>query len=207
MNMLNLIDSEVGVHLSRRLGNLCHTPDLNKGIVFAPEEIALRVHAEHYSEDILDFISYYRESQMLDWERATTRGSKNGLYTSKGTNDKYLGYKAIPVKLGYNLQYWTKYKTKANDFIKEILFWQYENPQIIFNFADENIQVAFDLFIQDLNEITNNWFDQGRYFKEKVSIEVQGWLFKEISVGSANRIILDIYDSESEVLLSEREVS
>jgi len=207
MDSLSLIDDKMASLLSNRVGKYCHTNAINDGIIFVPEEMAKRMHAEKHGDNVFDFISYYRTDISLDWDRLSIPAVKRGLYTGKNSSQKaYTGFKAVPVNIRYKVIYWTKYKLKVNAFIEDMLFFQYENPQVCFTVGDDDVPVEFDFFISSVNEHISNWFDEGRYFKLEMIIDLRAWLFKSTYSKLVETIHIDMYEKESKILFYQEDI-
>jgi len=203
MDILSVIDNNLGILLVNVFESVLHPGGLDKSVVFVPESVARRYHAEKAGDNIYDFISFYRVRTELDWTRLRLPAAKKGLLTGQSKDgSSYVGYKGVPVLLGYDIIYWSKYKLRCNEFIQKALFWQFNNPQIYFKVADE-YPVGFDWFIRSLREEVSDWFDQGRYFRVFLSMEVQAHLVEEILNKVVREIHLDIYEQESGILLKE----
>jgi len=70
VSFVQSIDTAIKTAVWTKFGpSLGLTTDQNKELVFAPKELALRKIAEKRGENSVEFISVWRNSIELDWER------------------------------------------------------------------------------------------------------------------------------------------
>lgn len=167
--------------------------DEYKDVIFCPEDLALRQHAEGNANDQLDFISFWRPGPEFSWDRNRTSVSRRGLDVKIGPDVK--NTKVIPVDLGYNVIFWTKSLMKLNAFVKEYLFWIQENPNLNVNMLTGTDDAEFDMHYDPVSIWTSDWFNEGRYHKGKTQLKVDAWLAKETAVDPKliEKIIFRLY--------------
>lgn len=194
--------------------------DINKDIIYAPQDIAMRKRAEatggkniakQPEKDTyrLEFISVWLEDASFSWDRQRSPLARTGVATNfiGDDNSKIRMLKAIPADLDFSITLWTNYKTKADQFISEYCFLQQDNPQLEF-FYEGDKKFEIDVHIQPpiaLDDNVSKMYIEGKYWRPQVHFKVDGWFIKDVILRTVKTINLDIYMSEN-IQLKEPEV-
>jgi len=191
--MIGLTDVAMGLSLLNRFKDV--VPGLsmvNRDIVFAPEDVALRVHAERVGEDNLEFLSYWREGTTFSWKRNQSVAANKGLFTHV-EDGVFKGLLAVPVDLRYRVVYWTNKKRSANDFFKQYLFWVHDNPELSFKIFKQEIENCLDMHFEDPTEQVTDWFKDSRYYTVRADIMIDGYVVKDTRDFQVTKVILTAF--------------
>ena len=181
--------------------------ELKKSVLLMPQPAALRVVSERRGSSELEFINYWRDEFIFDWDRNLTSAARTGLYFTSTTEES--GYTtgkkitAVPLKLRYNIWYWTMYPDKLNEFIEKFIWWQHTNP----NFAillDDTYELEIDMHFTSVKDesTVDTQFTTGQYFSANATITLDTWLFNMEEYGGTSgngiieSIILKIFDKK-----------
>lgn len=209
---IKTISEGLAIKIQEVFGPLLEEAMINKDIIFCPTDIAQRIRAEQTAgtnkpatenkeKYKFEFLSFWLQEANLSWERNRTPLARHGLNIGTTTNGivKYRMVKAVPIDLVYTLTLWTLKKERADAFIKEYCFLQFDNPQIQF-FWEGDKPLEMDFFVRPnvrMADSVGKMFVEGKYYRPEVTFLVEGWLLKDIPISFAKTINLDLYASES----------
>jgi len=172
-----------------------------KSVLLQPRTSALRTVSERRGSSELEFTSYWRDEFIFDWDRNLTSAARQGISFEYGkdSDPTFEIVTAIPLKLRYNVWYWTMYPDKLNEFIETYLWWQHTNPNFEINYNDK-FPLEIDLHFSSLKDesTVDTQYTEGQYFVVNGSIVLDTWLFKLASFNSIiETIVLKIFDKDS----------
>lgn len=198
-SFLQVIDLGLRLGLYTKFNDILNLPSVNQGVLLYPKEVAFRKLAEKKGEAITEFINLWREVTDVDWARQRTPVARRGMtlaYTD-GNKTDITEAKAVPVKLEYNVWFWTKKIENINLLGERYLFWQQSNPNLSLLYNDV-YPVELDLHFGALTDETNyiEMMSKGLHFSMRAPIVVDGWVFSSFSVKSITSIILTFYDKD-----------
>lgn len=209
---IKTISEAMAVKIQEVFGPLLDRAEINTDIIFCPVDIAQRKRGEQTAgtnkpetenkeKYRFEFFSFWLQDASLSWERNRTPLARHGLNIGTTNNDvvKYRMVKAVPIDLTYTLTFWTLKKERADEFIKQYCFLQFENPQLQF-FWEGDKPLEMDFFVRPnarLADSVGKMFVEGKYYRPEVSFLIEGWLLKDIPISFAKTINLDLYASES----------
>ena len=170
-------------------------------IVFAPKETAQRMVAEKRGEGTVEFISLWRERLVFDWGRQNTAIARKGLmmqYTDDIVKDEIINIKAVPVKMAYNIWFWSRNLDKMNQALESYLFWIHSYPNLILNYQGI---YPMELYIKPgeaVDESNYAIYDKGKYFVNRLPVQVDGWILSSVNAKTILTVILDIFLREGQ---------
>ena len=179
-----------------------------KSVLLMPQPAALRVVSERRGSSELEFINYWRDEFIFDWDRNNTSAARSGLHFTSTTEES--GYRtskiitAVPLKLRYNIWYWTMYPDKLNKFIEDFIWWQHTNPNFNIVF-DDTYELEIDMHFTSLKDesTADTQFSTGQYFSVNGTITLDTWLFNLEEYGGVagdagiiETIVLKIFDKK-----------
>lgn len=161
-------------------------------IVFAPKGVCQRRIAEKRGSDTVEFISLWRSGIGFDWNRGNMSLARNGVSLEYSLPDytAILTAKAVPVKITYDVWFWSRTLDKINNALETYLFWRHDNPNLVLNYLD-TYPLELDLLFGDIVDESpiDQEYDKGLYFVYRMPITLEGWVFSTFS----SKTILDIY--------------
>jgi len=175
--------------------------NINKGVVQCPKEIALRELAEKRSTDFLEFINFWRRgSGGIDWNRQNTRVARSGLFMTGDNDNEYSNVKAVPLRVDYEVWFWSLDYNKMGLADTEYLFWAQENPQLEMTLNDL-YPLEFDLHFSDIYDESpiEQKYDVGKFFVHRMVINLDGWVFRteDLSGGAISKILIRCHNSQN----------
>jgi hypothetical protein len=215
-NMIRKTTEGVVLAVADKFGLILPSREINKDIMYQPDEIALkmrsmitpksRVVGSSGKEEVsnkysLDFINVWAKDMRFAWKRQRSALALVGLstqYKNVAVNGKenIEMFKAVPVDIEYAISFWTSYKEKMDEFLQEFMFWQFEDPNINL-FYDENKPLELDIIFDPSAAMDDSkiakMFTEGKYWKHTVTITVESWLLRGVMVKTAKTIVLDGY--------------
>ena len=175
-----------------------------KSVLLMPQPTALREITERRGSSEMEFINYWRDEYIFDWDRGNTSAARTGLFVEGDVNSQGQALsggmiKAVPLKLRYNIWYWTVWPDKLNEFTEAFIWWQHTNPN--FNILlNDAYPLEIDLHFTSMKDesTVDMQFTTGRYFVVSGSITLDTWLFKvpDPFSGSIEKIVLQIFDKD-----------
>ncbi len=209
--MIGKTNEGVVLEVLNRFGYILPSSVVNKDVLFAPDDIALRRRADSTGKGIvintdgkkesttkysLDFINVWLEDVAFSWKRQRTAVARTGIYIQDPVTGKNIIYKAVPNDMTYAITFWTAERKKMDKFLEEFMFWQQDDPNIDL-FYDDNKPLEMDVIIHPAVERDDskivNMYKEGKYWKHTIYITVEAWVIKGLAVKTAKTIILDIY--------------
>ena len=215
-NMIRATTEGVVLALSEILGPILPKCEVNRDIIFMPDDLALRFRAELEKRGpvtgadgketptdkyTLEFMNVWLYDLNFPWGRNRTPMARTGIATEFG--DRTAGgkefvkmHRVMPVNMEFGVTFWTKYKERMDQFIEEFVYWQQTNPVIELYWDDNKplrLQIAIDSPVgMDVSKISN-MFQEGKYWKHTFRFKVESWLIKDVPVRTLKKIILDMY--------------
>lgn len=199
------LDLAIKALLYARFGDLMdidiesdETENIKNNIVRFPKSVALRTISEKRGRDFLDFISYWKTNAELDWSRQTSFFSRNGMTMTNANNQTYT-VKGVPVKMDYDIWFWSKDKEKLNTVMEKYFLWLHDFPRIIMDFNGFTYEPYLKLNgVSDESEV-EDIYNKGMYFVYRMSISIDSWVFSipDTQENIIDTIILTVYDKDS----------
>lgn len=213
MANIKLITEGVVLKVMDVFGPIIGANEVNKDIIYCPEEIALRKRAEvtigrntmvgsKKDKYELEFISIWLTGIGYSWERQRTSVARTGVmsrYVDSTAKTDIISHKLVPIDLEFSIIMWTSYKEKVDRFIAEYCFLQQDNPQVEF-FYDGDKKFEIDLLIRPMiraDDTVSKMFIDGKYWRPEIVFRVEGWLIKDLALKTAKTIHIDTYASDS----------
>ena len=215
-NMVRVTCEGVMVEIADYFGAVMPAAEINKDILFTPDDLALRMRGEKTEpgkrknlddktepadEYKLDFLNVWLQNMTFSWKRQHTPIARQGLATryletTPGDKKNIEMFRAVPVDMLFSMTYWTKYKDNMDKIIEAFMFWTQEDPNINL-FYDDNKPLELDVIIdtsvtQDDQKIAN-MFKDGKYWKHTFNFTVESWMFKGVAIKTLKKIIIDMY--------------
>ncbi len=196
--MRSLLFTKFGATLGINTLNSGTADNINQGVVQAPKDIALRELAEKRGGSFLEFINFYRSPGTFDWERNRSRVARSGLTVEGDTENDVSLIKAVPVKLDYDVWFWSNSYDKLGLVALEYLFWQHENPKL-FMLLNSTYDLNFDLHFDPIIDESpiELKYEIGKFFVFRMGITLDSWLFRvtDLSGGTISKITLRNHDT------------
>jgi len=88
--------------------------------------------------------------------------------------DKYINIQAIPIRITYLLDVWTKTREENDDIIREFIFYYMTHPTIKVNVPynldiKHNFNIYFDSEVEDNSDIVEQP-NKGEYFRQTIAL-------------------------------------
>ena len=199
-SFLQIIDLGLRALLFTKFEDILNLDDINRGVVFYPKDIAFRKMSEKKGESITEFVNVWRTSTALDWERQRTPVARRGMslsYTDVNKTSSIVA-KAVPVKLEYSVNFWTKDREVLNEITEKYLFWLQDDPNLDLNYTvgENEYPVELDLHFGVLTDESNveQMYEKGTHFCMGVPINIDGWIFTSSEIGTILKIKLCLRD-------------
>lgn len=209
--MIGKTNEGVVLEVLDRFGYILPAQIVNKDVLFAPDDIALRRRADSTDKGIviatdgkkesttkyaLEFINVWLEDVSFSWKRQRTSVARTGIFIPDPVTGKNIMYKAVPADMTYAITFWTAARINMDKFLEEFMFWQQSDPNIDL-FYDDNKPLEMDVIVHPAVERDDskivNMYKEGKYWKHTIYITVEAWIIKGLAVKTARTIILDIY--------------
>jgi hypothetical protein len=173
------------------------TANINRSVIQAPREIALREVAEKRGQNFLEFINFWRTSTNVDLERQRTPVARRGIIVRQNNASAGSTIKAQPVDLHYNVWFWSKSLNKINKVIEEYVFWQQDDPNIKLTYNDY-YPIEPDLHFGDIGDesTVSEKYSRGIIFVFKMPIKMDAWILRGDAFDEITSIVLTIYDKD-----------
>jgi len=212
-SFIKIIDEGLRAKLYEKFGTIQSFTNIKDHVLFYPKEIALRKMAERRERTEIEFINFWRVYTKRDVSRQRTSPARSGLNLAltddpaesgesssdpSNENTGILTTKAVPVTLGYYVWHWSRKKEILNEVIETYLFWPFNDPNLTLQYND-TYPVEFDLHFDE--EIVDEGtvpeqFQIGEYFVRRAAIEIDGWVFTNVSVDTIKTIIITVWDRD-----------
>ena len=168
------------------------------GIVFAPKQVAQRMLAEKRGDASVEFISIWRGPGNLgfDWKRQNTAVARKGLnlqYVDSNTKAAIVTIKAVPVKMHYDMWFWSRDLDKLNLATEAYLKWKQDFPNLVLNYQNIYPMEMYMKLGDPVDESNYDIYNRGKYYVTRLPLDLEGWLLTSLSSSTILTIILDIY--------------
>ena len=214
-SFLKIIDEGVRALVYAKFSSVMSFTDINAHVLLFPPEIAVRQVAEKRNETSLEFANVWRSGVERDLARASTSIARRGLHlvysnsdeNSSGETELNTGIDsvyAVPVKLTYNVWFWSLSAEILNQVDELYLFWKYSDPNLYLNYNDA-YPLELDLMfgdVEDESEISS-MYNIGKYFVHRVPIIVEGWVFSSFDIKTVKKIVITVWDRDDVESISE----
>lgn len=172
------------------------TDQIDKGIIFYPKDIALRMISEKRGKDYLStsFISLWRTGQSFSWERNRTQLSRLPLWVTLA-DGSIVPVKSVPMNIQYYWCLWTQDLDLAAQICEDYSFWQQEYPRLDITFDNEiSVNPEFHLGEIYADPTVEAMFQKGKYFVYQFPLDLDAWVFKVgEATGICNKIQLNLW--------------
>lgn len=196
MSFIKTLDDSMKALVFAKFGTYFGLSNAATDIVFAPKVVQQRKIAEKRGTDSVEFIGLWRSGMGFDWSRNNSPVARRGLSLaySDGTKSQIITAKAVPVKINYDLWFWTRCLDHLMDAAEAYMFWQFNNPNLVLNYMDNyplELDLGFGAFIDEspYSEIYNI----GTYFVGHMPITMDGWIFTTFMTKTILTIIVKVY--------------
>jgi hypothetical protein len=229
-NMIGLTTEGLFLEIIERFAGVLPKAEVNKDIIFVPDELALRFRGERdrttqgkaknvegkdepVNKYRLEFINVWLEGAAFSWARQRTAVARTGMnvgYDNEEEKNAVTIFKAVPLDMRFYFSFWTKHKEQMDAFMQTFIFWQQDNPKVRL-YYDEDKKLELDIAIEPEIDIDAsrfiNMFDKGKYWKHTFRMTVDSWLFEGVAVRTAKEIHIDTFISGDVILCSGDEVA
>ena len=169
-------------------------------LVFAPNSIAQRMISEKRGANKTEFMNLWRPTLSFDWGRQRSPLARRGMllrYEDADTKVAFVNVKAVPVKIGYDLYFWSRSLDKIMQAAEAYAFWLHVNPRLILNYNDEfplemYMKLGGIVDVSPLDQV----YDKGTHFVYRMPIGLEGWVLVLESLKSVLTIILKVWYNE-----------
>lgn len=185
---------------------------IDRSVIQAPRETALRKIAEKRGEDFLEFINYWRVMTAPAWDRQRTPLARRGVWltATDGGKLRSINVKAQPMNLSFNAWFWSKDLDKVYQCIEQYIFWQQNYPKVDLTYTfDENKSFSYspELHFGEIDDesTVHTEFQTGTMFIWRMPIGVDAWALQSDPLGTSTitKIKLTVYDKDSLTSYSE----
>jgi hypothetical protein len=200
------VDRALRARVYEKFKDLIGSSSMTEDSVEQPKEVALRKLAERRSKDVLESMSIWRIDSDPDLKREKRPLAVTGMdvsYTSNTGESKYFNIKAQPIKLFYEVTFYSLRHEVINQIIERYLWWRQDDPNMdmLLTFTDDlpdlsGVPLEMDLEFgkpRDESTVTAQ-FEQGLYFVITLPIAVESWVFAPSSLVDIRKIFLRTYD-------------
>ena len=201
-SFIQTIDNTAKTLIYNKFASYLDLESQNKDLVFAPQSIAQRKIAEKRGESSVEFISMWRNSVSLDWERQNSIIGRNGIalqYVDSTTKQQIVTVKGVPINIDYDVFIWSRDLDKITQATEAFLQWLHNKPQLVVYY---NGQYEMDMYIhlREIQDVSDyNIYEKGQYFVSKFNMKLDAWALTTISNYSVLKIIVDFYLREGSV--------
>lgn len=207
-SFLQTIDIGLRGLLFDKFGDVLNLESVKQGVLLYPKETALREVAERRDQVELEFINLWRVQTAPDWKKMKTTAARRGMqmeYVDAGTQNDIVIVKSIPVRLEYNVWFWTKYVERLNLIAERYLFWQHDDPNLHLNFEvrydliEHVYPIGLDLHFGPLTDESTEVqkYDKGAMYILRTPVIVDGVALVADSVKTVKSITLTMYDKDN----------
>jgi hypothetical protein len=197
-SFLSSIDWALKARIFAEVGPILGLTDVDMDAVIYPRDIALRKISEKRGRDVVEFFNIWRTSSPRDMLRQRTPVARRGITTRSASPELEIStdvIKAMPMNLNYDIWFWTQSLDKKNQIEEWFAWWIHTDPNLDM-FYNDIYPLEFDLlFGTTADEGTvSEEYSKGVYHVLRVSLELQGWVFKAFEQKIIRQIMLAIYD-------------
>ena len=199
MSFIKTLDESMKSLVFAKFADFFELDDITKDIVFFPKDVQMRKIAEKRGSDSVEFIGLWRNGVEFDWTRNNSPVARRGLslqYTDAGKSEMITA-KAVPVKISYDMWFWTRCLDTMMEATEAYLFWQFNNPNLLLNYMDQyplELDLKFGPVIDESQYA--QIYEIGTYYVSKMPIYLDGWIFTSFDSKTVLKIILDVYVRE-----------
>lgn len=201
-SFIQSIDNTAKTLIYNKFGPYLNLTSQNKDLVFAPKEIAQRKIAEKRGESSVEFISMWRNSITMDWERQNTVMGRNGLslnYVDSNTKQQIVTVKGVPVTIDYDIFLWSRDLDKITQAAEGFLQWLHNVPQLVI-YYNGLYEMDMYMHLKEIEDVSDyNIYEKGQYFVSKFNLKLDAWALTTISNYTVLKIIVDFYLREGTV--------
>lgn len=209
-SFVKVMDLSVAAMLFTRYKDILDLNTIGDSVLQYPKPIALREIAERRGKIEVEFINYWKSSIAPDWERSRTPAARRGMWLPYETKESgittTINVKAMPVKIRYDIWFWSKDKDKLNKIIEAYMFWQHTDPNLSLNYI-EQFPLEMDLHFGEIidESIVAEKYEKGMYFVYRMPLVVDGWLFQSETPTSniIHSIKIECYDKANNLVYTE----
>jgi len=199
MSFIKTLDDSMKALVFSKFASYFSLTDATKDLVFAPKEVQMRKIAEKRGSDTVEFLGLWRTGMEFDWKRNNSPVARRGIYleySDAGKTD-IITAKAVPVKVSYNMWFWTRCLDTMMEATEAYFFWQFANPNLILDYLDKyplELDLGFGPVVDESQY--NQIYNIGTYFVSRLPITLDGWIFTTFNTKTVLTIILKIYSRE-----------
>jgi len=205
-----LLYTRYGDILGMNTGDDSQDDKIDRSVIQAPREMALRKIAEKRGEDFLEFINFWRVATGPAWDRQRTPLARRGVWLTNTDAGRLhaINVKAQPVNVVYNAWFWSKDLDKVYQCVERYIFWQQDYPKIDLTYTfDDTRTFSYSPELQ-FGEIqdestTPEEFDRGIMHIWQMPIKIDAWVLDGYQVRTITKIQLTVYDKDSVTNYSE----
>jgi len=199
-SFLKSIDLGLRGEIFSKFGTIMDMDSVNLGVIFYPKEIALKKIYEKRDTSELEFANVWRRSTGFDWTRQRSVLARRGICITNPNTGNPEVIKAVPVKLDYDVWFWTRDPDKINQVTEQYMLWVHTDPNLnlIYN---EVYPMGFDLHFGDMEDegTVREMHELGTYYVGRFPVRVDGWALstpEDVSDGIIETIRLQIFDRD-----------
>lgn len=143
-------------------------------IFICPPDRYFSVIARLYEDDVkFPMISLFRTGTSLQASQHPMR-FKGGLLKIDEANQEGAYLQAIPIRINYLLEVWTKHREENDNIVRELLFYYMTHPTLKVSIPygtnlKHNFNIFFDTNIEDNSDVSNQ-VGHGEYFRQTLSV-------------------------------------
>lgn len=199
---LGLIDVGITTVLYNKFKGYLGNGTQPNTVIRYPMEVAQREFAEKEGNQVINFISFYRNLTQFSWARNRSPVGLSGVpltYTTSSMDVQTMG-RAIPLDLTYEIVFWHLDKDVINILIENFFFWIFNQPTLTIslqNFPTSIYVNMTDSPVDDLSTI-RNMYQVGKYWVFKGTMKFESWVPQiDQSGGTIQEIICHLWYKEA----------
>lgn len=194
---LYAIDVGIRALLYTKFYDILQLENINKGVILYPKEIALREMAEKRGQPEVELVNVWRTRVGPDFSRMITAAARRGIRVAHTdtTKTETTTIKAMPIKLEYDIWFWTHYRDRLNQIAERYIFWQQDDPNLNLTLND-TYPTHYDLHFGEMvdESVVAEKYDKGQIFILRAPLIIDGWVFSSTDVKTIHKIELVLYD-------------
>lgn len=143
-------------------------------IYITPPENVFRVMALLNKDEVtLPLISIERINYTLLENRSHAMKFRGSTVSYNSENDMLTSMQAIPIRINYTLNVWTRHLQECDDIVRELIWYLSTHPTMEVNIPyglniQHNFNVQLDNEIENNSDITEH-INRGEYFRQTIS--------------------------------------